>query len=54
MRQQEPIIIYDHLHEEENKALYQTKRSLMINRYLSFIIEELLILTLASLVILAI
>jgi hypothetical protein len=51
MQQQEPIIIYDHLHEAENKELYHTKRSLMINRYLSFIIEELLILTIAAFVI---
>jgi hypothetical protein len=53
MQQQEPIIIYDHLREDENKELYHTKRSLMINRYLSFIFEELLILTLAASVILA-
>jgi hypothetical protein len=54
MQQQEPIIIYDHLHEDESKALYHTKRTLMINRYLSFIFEELLVITIAAFVILAI
>jgi hypothetical protein len=53
MQQQEPIIIYDHLHEEENKKLYHPKRSLMINRYIAFLLEEIIIVAVAAFVILS-